>query len=87
MVSGFNSNVSVRGRTYHIQSEDVRGEDPHILTLAYREGAIMGRIKTSYRDLLGPSPSPQDVRALMIRQHRQMIEDIHAGKFETEARG
>ncbi len=82
MVLGFNTNLSRGQQTYHVQSEDVGGGDPHILTLAYREGAVVARLKTSYRELLGPHPSPQAVRELMARQHRQMLEDIEAGKYD-----
>lgn len=85
MISGFNTNLSLRQQTYHVQTEDLGGENPHILTLAYRAGAVIAQIKTDYQEVLGPHPSPQDVRTLMARQHRQMIADIHAGKFEGEA--
>ncbi|MFQ5847169.1 MAG: hypothetical protein ACE5IQ_05770 [Candidatus Methylomirabilales bacterium] len=84
MIPGFNTNFSCRQQTYHVQSEDLGENDPHILTLAYRGGAIVARIKTDYRELLGPTPSPQAVRTLMARQHRQMIADIQAGKFAEE---
>jgi len=85
MVPGFNTNFSWREQTYHIQTEDVDRDDPHILTVAYRGGAVVARIKTPYRELLGPDPSPQAVRTLMVRQHRQMIADIQAGNVEGEA--
>jgi hypothetical protein len=57
-----------------------------VLTLAYHGGAVVAQIKTPYSELLGPHPSPEAVRALMTRQHRQMIADIQAGKFEGEGR-
>ncbi len=85
MVPGFNTNFSYRQQAYHVQSEDLGGNDPHILTLAYRGGAVVARIKTNYRELLGPHASSQAVRELMARQHRQMIADIQAGKYD-EAR-
>ncbi len=82
MVPGLNTNFSCRQQTYHIQTEDLGKDDPHILTLVYRTGAVVARIKTNYRELLGTEPSPQAVRALMARQHRQMITDIQAGKLD-----
>ena len=85
MVPGFNTDFSWREQTYHIQTEDLDRSDPHILTEVYRGGAVVATIKTHYRELLGPDPSPQAVRALMVRQHRQMIADIQAGKVEGEA--
>ena len=86
MVTGFNTDVEHEGKTYHVQTEDVGGDTPHVLTLAYRGGAVVAQIKTPYSELLGPHPSPEAVRALMTSQHRQMIADIQAGKFEGERR-
>lgn len=82
MVPGFNTNFSWGEQTYHIQTEDLDRDDPHILTVAYWRGAVVATIKTPYRELLGPDPSPEVVRALMVRQHRQVIADIQAGKVE-----
>jgi len=86
MIPGFNTNLSHGHQTYHIQTEDVGGDTPHVLTLAYRGGAVVAQIKTPYSERLGPHPSPEAVRALMTSQHRQMIADIQAGKFEGERR-
>ncbi len=85
MVPGFNTNLSWHEQTYHIQTEDLDKGNPHILTVAYRDGAVVVRIKTYYRELLGPDASPQAVRTLMARQHRQVIADIQAGKVEGKA--
>ena len=85
MIPGFNTNLSRGQQTYHVQTEDVGGDTPHVLTLAYRGGAVVAQIKTPYSELLA-HPSPEAVRALMTSQHRQMIADIQAGKFEGERR-
>ncbi len=86
MIPGFNTNLSRGQQAYHVQTEDVEGDIPHVLTLAYRGGAVIAHIKTPYGERLGPNPSPEAVRALMTSQHRQMIADIQAGKFEGERR-
>ncbi|MFQ5880880.1 MAG: hypothetical protein ACE5I9_00220 [Candidatus Methylomirabilales bacterium] len=83
MIPGFNTDFSCRQQTYHIQTEDLGREDPSILTLVYRTGAVVAQVKTNYRELLGPDPSPQAVQALMTRQHRQVIADIRAGKIDS----
>jgi hypothetical protein len=82
MVSGFNTNLSCDERTYHIQSEDLGRDNPQIITLAYLEGAVVARIQTNYREVLGSHPSPDAVRTFMARQHRQMIANIQAGNFD-----
>jgi hypothetical protein len=86
MIPGFNTNLSHGQQAYHVQTEDVGGDNPHVLTLAYRGGAVVAQIKTPYSELLGTHPSLEALRALMTSQHRQMIADIQAGKFEGERR-
>ena len=82
MVPGFNTNFSCNGQTYHIQTEDLGRDDPQILTVVYRAGAVVARVKTNYREALGTHPSDEAVRALMARQHRQMIADIQSAKLD-----
>ncbi len=86
MIAGFNTNLSIHAQTYHIQSEDLGRDNPQIVTLAYLEGAVVARLQTNYRELLGATPSPEAVRSLMARQHRQMIENIQAGKLDGQER-
>ena len=82
MIPGFNTEFSCRQQTYHIQTEDMGRENPHILTLVYRSGAVIAQVKTNYRELLGQDPSPQAVKSLMAKQHRQVIADIRTGKID-----
>lgn len=84
MVPGFNTNLLCDEQMYHVQSEDLGGENAHIVTLAYLEGAVVARLQTNYREALGSNPSPDAVRTLMARQHRQMIESLQAGRFKEE---
>jgi hypothetical protein len=84
MVHGFNTNLSCDQHVYHIQSEDLGGDHAQIVTLAYREGAVVARMQINYREVLGPNPSPEAVRTLMARQHRHMIESIQAGSIEEK---
>ncbi|MDH7500814.1 MAG: hypothetical protein QHH30_10595 [candidate division NC10 bacterium] len=81
MITGFNTDVLYNNKTYHIQTEDVPGEDPYTLTLLYQGGAIIARIKTHYRSLSAQRMSESQVLDLMERQHKKMITDLRAGKF------
>lgn len=82
MIPGFNTNIDVNGEGYHVQTEDLGRGNPFILTLVYRAGAIITRIKTNYRDLLGEKPGEADIRSLMERQHARMIRQVRTGGFE-----
>ena len=76
MVPGFNSEVQHRGRRHHIQTEDLGGESPCLLTLVYEAGAILVRIKVPYAEILGPQASSEQIRAFMEACHRQVIADV-----------
>jgi len=81
MITGFNNDVVYNKKTYHIQTEDVPGEDPYTLTLLYYGGAIIARIKTHYRSLSAQMLTEQEVLDLMEKQHKKMITDLRAGRF------
>jgi len=83
MITGFNTDVVYNNKTYHIQTEDVTGEDPYTLTLLYQAGAIIARIKTHYRSLSAQKLTEHQILDLMERQHKKMITDLRAGKFSA----
>lgn len=82
MVPGFNTDVVHKGKSYHVQTEDLGRENPYILTLLYQAGAIIYRIKTNYLEVLGSNPNERQIRKLMERQHQQVIADLKAGRFD-----
>jgi hypothetical protein len=83
MLPGYNTDVQYRGSTYHIQTEDNGEGNPTIVTLVYQGGAILGRRKSDYRQLLAKPHFREEVRRLMQDQHREMIKLITEGKLET----
>ena len=83
MLSGINTDIQFKGEVYHVQTEDGGVDNPTITTLLFKGGAIFSSKKTSYADIL-QSPTYQDVvRDLMKEQHKSMVRDLAAGKFET----
>ena len=81
MITGFNTDVSYNSKIYHVQTEDVTGDDPYTLTLLYQGGAIIARIKTNYGSLFPQKLTEHQVLDLMQRQHKKMILDLRTGKF------
>jgi hypothetical protein len=77
---GYNTNVTYRGQTYHVQTEDSGSHNPFIITLLYLKGAILRSKKTSYAHLLGISDFEEQLRTLMKEQHKEMIKDLFAGR-------
>ncbi|MFN3476164.1 MAG: hypothetical protein ACK4Z6_01230 [Candidatus Methylomirabilales bacterium] len=84
MVPGFNTAVIHRGKSYHVQTEDLGKENPYLLTLLYQGGAIIYRMKTNYLEVLGPDPNERQIRKLMEQQHQQVIADLKAGRFDKD---
>lgn len=81
MIPGFNTAVQGAGTEYHVQTEDLGARTASILTLVYRGGAIVARQKTSYRERLGESPSPDEIRHLMEAQHQAHMRRAATGEF------
>jgi hypothetical protein len=73
MVAGFNTEIDCGSTRYHIQTEVMPRQDAAILTLVYQAGAIIDRVKRSYQEILGESPTQEEVRFLAERQHRRVI--------------
>ncbi len=76
MVAGFNTEIDCGNTRYHIQTEVMPRQDAAILTLVYQAGAIIDRVKRSYLDVLGESPTQEEVRFLAERQHWRVITAI-----------
>lgn len=52
MEKGFNSDLTVGGAIYHIQTEDWGFENPYLVTRVYRSGAVVDSVKTPYSEVL-----------------------------------
>ncbi|NKE72537.1 hypothetical protein [Candidatus Manganitrophus noduliformans] len=86
MLSGINTDIQFKGEVYHVQTEDGGTNNPIITTLLFKGGAIFSSKKTNYAEIL-QSPSYQEVvKELMKEQHKSMVRDLTAGKFQTPAR-
>ncbi len=84
-VTGFNNNVPRKGRSYHVQTEDSGINHPHIMTHLFLGGNIIASKKTSYRDILGAPDLAERVRAMMDEQHKEMMRNLLAGKYDAQA--
>lgn len=82
MVPGFNHNIQRNGKVFHIQTEDSGVGNPHIITLLYLDGTIIGKKKTSYADIVAMDNLPVLVRQLMEEQHKSMLRELIRGAFD-----
>lgn len=84
MLVGFNTNISYKDKTYHVQTEDCGKKNPVVLTLLYYQGAILASRKTDYSQLLEHPDFEAKVTKLMKVQHKGMIRDLLTGKHTGE---
>ena len=94
MPFGHNSNVTVAGDTYHVQTEARGGAQALIDTTVYLRGRVLHRRAISFSDLL--PLNPDRAQALKLRvdtQHRSVVDEIRSGKLrltvpgDTQAQG
>lgn len=85
MIPGLNSNVTHGGIEYHVQTEDLGRENPYLLTLVFRAGAIIAREKVNYHEALGEGVSEARIKSFMDQQHRRVIHGILAGQSPATA--
>src|SRR5437867_13299693 len=84
MVTGFNTDVQHRGKTYHVQTEDKGLQNPIIETLIYMGGEILAARRTSYADLLEKEVDEKEIGERIEAQHNRMILDIREGKYHSK---
>lgn len=84
MVKGFNSDLNIRGRTYHVQTEDWGNANPFLVTRVFANGAVLKTIKVSYVDALkgGPVQDQQALGLALRKLHQQTIDQLHSGSIK-----
>jgi hypothetical protein len=87
MVVGFNHNIGYKGEIFHVQTEDSGRSNPHVITLLYRGGTILGSAKTSYADILTTDQLELVVESIMKEQHKEMMRRLKNGEFDSRIFG
>jgi hypothetical protein len=80
---GFNSDVQVLDRQYHVQTEDWGRENPYLVSRVFSNGAVIQSIKTSYEEILpgGVAAAVQDIRLAMKIQHNKILDLLISGQL------
>lgn len=84
MLVGYNTNISYKGKTYHIQTEDSGQSNPVIVTLLFSKGAILASRKTNYAHVIGDPDYKEKVMKIMKAQHKGMIKELLTGRHTGE---
>jgi hypothetical protein len=80
MIFGHNTNVTVAGTVYHVQTEDHGAAHALIDTTVYCRGRVLHRRTNNYFDLLPLDTDREEaLKARLDKQHRGVLEDIRTG--------
>ena len=83
MSGGFNTNVQVGERVFHVQTEFRGRTHAKIDTAVYFEGLVIHRQSTPYADG-GATGNDAERRQAVEQQHRGMIESLRTGSLQID---
>jgi hypothetical protein len=82
VITGFNTDVTYDGVTYHVQTEDKGVETALILSLVYERGVILAAKRSPYDDLVEAGFDIKVLEDRLQRQHKLICAAISAGRLE-----
>jgi hypothetical protein len=80
---GFNSDISVKGKTFHVQTEDWGAANPFIVSRVFYNGAVVKSIKTPYELVIGRGPvqTSESVKLALRSQHHEILDQLISGQL------
>lgn len=85
MSSGFNTDVTLDERVFHVQTEDRGPQHPRIDTVVYRNGHILHRHSSDYAEFAQAADFSEGALKQRVEgQHREVIEALRAGSLDAE---
>jgi hypothetical protein len=81
MLTGFNENVEVEGRHYHVQTEDV-SDRTEIVSQVFLDGEVLHTYRVSYADWRAETGWEQRVADQAKRQHTLMVAAAMRGRLK-----
>lgn len=83
MQKGFNSDINVKGKSYHVQTEDWGMQNPFLVSRIFHNGAVLKTIKIAYEQALqsGPRQDPEAIKLALKRQHHQVLDQLVSGQI------
>jgi hypothetical protein len=82
MEKGFNSDISISGIGYHVQTEDWGLDNPFVVTRIFRSGAVVKSIKTPYSEIWNKAKRSDQhaIRLGMQLQHQEILDQLMDGQ-------
>ena len=81
MQKGHNSDITVKGVSFHVQTEDWGTENPFLVSRVFKNGAVIKTIKTPYEQALqqGPLSDSQAIQIALKTQHHRVLDQVFNG--------
>jgi hypothetical protein len=82
MEKGYNSDLKLKGLSYHIQTEDWGPDNPFLVSKIFRNGAVIKSFKTPYERFMpqGFPISRPIVREALKKQHSKVLDLLVSGQ-------
>ncbi len=88
MPFGHNSNVTIAGDTFHVQTEERGAAHALIDTTVYLRGRVLHRRTNSFKDLLPLNADREQALKLRVdTQHRSVVDEIRSGRLRLTVPG
>jgi hypothetical protein len=83
MVKGHNSDLTVRGKKYHVQTEDWGDANPYLVSRVFCNGAVVKTYKVPHSEALrGLSVRPAEaLKSALQQQHVQIVDALISGEI------
>ena len=80
---GYNSDINVRGKMFHVQTEDWGDQNPFVVSRVFCNGAVIKTIKTPYDQLLknGSLYMGEAVKNALKKQHSEILDKLLSGEL------
>ncbi|MBX3039848.1 MAG: hypothetical protein KF789_03940 [Bdellovibrionaceae bacterium] len=83
MLKGYNSDLTVRGRSYHIQTEDWGDANPFLVSRIFQNGAVLKTLKVPYSEALKESSvrTHEALKLALQKQHGEIMDALLEGRL------
>lgn len=83
MLKGYNTDLNVRGQSYHVQTEDWGVQNPFLVTRIFKNGAVLKTVKVSHDEALrsGPVLSAGGLERALKSQHQRILDQLMSGSL------
>ena len=82
MISGLNDNIRYKNREFHLQTEDGGPKARIVTSQIFYRGAVVSSRRTDYSHLPDPAENAGPLRQLMLRQHKELRDELFSGKLD-----